>query len=123
VLIVGQIDITKLNGHWNNVKTNIALTNERIVHIMKDHSEDFQSFSENINEILHSPDVILDDVRSNLTGMFIKRIELSNINVIVKLSMENDKDKRESSILTMHRIHEREVKRLMKKYPVVYKSE
>ncbi len=52
--------------------------------------------------------------------MFIRHVKQTNINVIVKLSFEEKDSDLESSVITMYRLGEKTLRRLIKRNPVVY---
>ena len=52
--------------------------------------------------------------------MFIRHVKQTNINVIVKLSFEEKDSDLESSVITMYRLGDKTLRRLIKRNPVVY---
>ena len=56
--------------------------------------------------------------------MVIKKVENNNnINVIIRLAIEEDLIHNKNSIMTMYRIREKNLKKLMEKNKVIYKKE
>ena len=121
--IIGRIRNEYVQEYWGEIIPEVVLTEERIGHIREGHAEDYDALSQYISGTIENPDYILDDARSINTGMFIKCIDAAKgINVIVKLECENSKSLYMSSVITMYRLGRGTLKRLLKKYRVVYKS-
>lgn len=53
----------------------------------------------------------------------IKQIENSNINIIIRLVLETDNPQFKNSIMTMYRIRNRNLKKLIEKNTLLYKKE
>lgn len=125
VRTIARIENEAITQRWGKVIPEVVLTDERIEHIREGHAEDYEAMRERIPEIIQYPSFILEDNRVQNTAMFIKHIETTNANVVVKLEIEDQKDDPEllSSVITMFRLGNRSLKRLLKKYPVLYKSE
>lgn len=121
---IGKIDIKKFEGISKNIITNeVILTNERYLHIIEGHKEDFEIYANIIPEILINPDYILKDHKNENTAMVIKHTKDSNINIIIKLAIEKDKIHNKNSIMTMYRVRNRNLKKLQEKNKTIYKKE
>ena len=117
---IARINTEMLAGKWGPVREKVVLTDDRIKHILLYHAEDYALLSKHIPAAIHSPTFILEDSKNANTAMFIKQVEDTNMNVIVKLALKDDEPSLESSIITMHRLGATTLKRLVKKNPIVY---
>ena len=75
-----------------------------------------------LTEIIEKPDYILKDYKNENTAMVIKKVKNTNVNVIVKLAIVEDKIHRKNSIMTMYRIRDKNLKKLMEKNKTIYKK-
>ena len=121
---IGKIDRKKFASICVNIETDeLVLTNERLMHILERHKEDFELYFDNLLDIINYPDYILKDYKNNNTAMIIKHINENNVNVIIRLAVENDKIHCKNSIMTLYRIRDKNLKKLMQKNKCVYKIE
>lgn len=111
-------DVVKWYGE---IKRNVYLSDERIHHIFEHHPDDYGKYKDFIAEAIQQPDIILNESKHPMTAMFVKRIESSGMNVIVKLALATDDGDR-SFVVTMHAIGEKRLKRLKKAHKVIYNS-
>ena len=124
VRYIGKIDRKILNSEFGNLKTDeVVLTDERKLHIQERHPNDFALFDKNCRSILTSPDLVLKDVKHENTAFIIKHVEQTNINVILKLSVLDDKKHPKNSIMSAYRIRDKNVKKLEKTHKTLYKKE
>lgn len=123
------INIGKINKElFKEISTSILtddviLTNERYVHIIEKHQEDFEKYINILPEVLKEPDYILKDYKNDNTAMVIKHIEDTNINIILKLAITDDKIHTKNSIMTFYRVRDKNVKKLQEKNKTIYKKE
>ena len=101
----------------------VILTNERYIHIIERHKEDFEKYVNILPEILEEPDYVLKDYKNDNTAMVIKHIEDTNINIILKLAIINDRIHTKNSIMTFYRVRDKNIKKLREKNKTVYKKE
>lgn len=121
---IGKIDKNKFETISNNIATeDVILTIERYHHILERHREDFELYFNRAKEIINNPDYILKDNKNENTAMVIKHIEETNINIIIRLAVENDKIHSKNSIMTFYRIRDKNLKKLMQRNKCVYKKE
>ena len=120
-IIVGKIDMEIFkNISYNLITDEVILTNERYLHIIEGHKED----SNILSQIIIEPNYILEDYKNKYTVMVIKKVENNNnINVIIRLAIGEDLIHNKNSIMTMYRIREKNLKKLMQKNKVIYKKE
>lgn len=122
---VGKINMKIFkNISYNLITDEVILTNERYLHIIEGHKEDFMIYSNMLSQIIIKPNYILEDYKNKYTVMVIKKIENNNnINVIIRLAIAEDLIHNKNSIMTMYRIREKNLKKLMEKNKVIYKKE
>ena len=122
---VGKINMKIFkNISYNLITDEVILTNERYLHIIEGHKEDFMIYSNMLSQIIIEPNYILEDYKNQYTVMVIKIVENNNnINVIIRLAIEEDLIHNKNSIMTMYRIREKNLKKLMEKNKVIYKKE
>lgn len=121
---IGKLDKNKFKDISTNIITeDVILTAERYEHIIERHKEDYELYFSSAIEIINNPDYILKDNKNTDTAMVIKHIEDTNINIIIRLAIENDEIHCKNSIMTFYRIRDKNVKKLMEKNKTVYKKE
>lgn len=122
---VGKINMKIFkNISYNLITDEVILTNERYLHIIEGHKEDFMIYSNMLSQIIIEPNYILEDYKNQYTVVVIKKVENNNnINVIIRLAIEEDLIHNKNSIMTMYRIREKNLKKLMEKNKVIYKKE
>lgn len=121
---IGKINLKIFKSISNNIITDeVILTNERYSHIMEGHKEDFLIYSNILSQIIIEPDYVLEDYKNKDTALVIKKTENSNINVIIRLAISENLVHNKNSIMTMYRIREKNLKKLMKKNKIIYKKE
>ena len=121
---IGKIDTKKFIELCSEISTEeVILTKERLEHIKEKHKEDLKLCFNKLDYIIKEPDYILEEVKNELTAMIIKHIENTNINVILKLAMKNDNIHTKNSIMTLYRIRDKNLEKLIKKNKIIYKKE
>ena len=121
---IGKLDRNKIGKYGNKIITDeVILTYERHEHILEKHKKDFELYSYCMKEIIERPDYILEDTKNDNTIMSIKHIKNTNINIIIRLAIENNEKHSKNSIMTFYRIRDKNLKKLMKKYKTIYKDE
>lgn len=121
---LGKIDITLLEREYGKIRTDeIIITNERIIHIKERHPEDFELFNKYGVESVRCPDMIIKDEKHEGTIFMIKKLPDTNLNVIVRVVLEMDKEEVKNSVMTFYRIRERNLRKLEEKNKVLYKRE
>ena len=120
MLKVGEIDRAKLASMYSSLPSgNLILTAERLAHIRARHPEDADLFIRYGEQVIQDPDLILNDDKNRSTVMYIRAIESTNLNIIVRLALAEDAGK-SHSIMTAYRLGEKTVKRLKKKNKILY---
>lgn len=121
---IGKIDTKILEGEFGKIQTDeIVVTNERIEHIKERHPEDYALFEKYGKESVVSPDLIIKDIKHEGTVFMVKRLPETNLNVVVRVVLEQDDNKLKNSIMTFYRIREQNLKKLIKKNGLLYKKE
>ena len=121
---LGYIDSKKLESEFGKLQTTeIVITNERIAHIQQRHPEDYTLFEKYGVDTAIDPDYIIKDEKNKGTVFMIKKLEGTNLNVVVRLVLCDDDSKLKNSIMTFYRIRDKNLKKLEKKNKVLYKKE
>ena len=124
VQYIGKIDKELLEKEFGVLNTSdVVLTDERKVHIKKQHPNDFEIFEKNREDVVTHPQIILKDEKNSNTIFMIKHIADTNLNIVVKLSVVDDTKHPQNSIMTSYRIRDKNLKKLEKRNKVLYKSE
>ena len=103
----------------------VILRDERIEHIKEGHPEVVEIIKKHAKDIIESPNYILKDAIREETILCVKKIEEnSNINVVIKLALEDSKDKKrnKNSIITSFLMNDKRLKRELKKKECIYKN-
>ena len=118
-----SLDKSKLKTDFENIKTDVVvITSEREEHIQNHHPLDYKMFSSHLINIILDPDYILKDEKNSNTALFIKQIEIYNVNVVIKLVMNDDKEDNKNSIITFYRLRDRTLKKTLEKNKIIYKK-
>jgi len=121
---IGKIDLNKIGKYKDKVVTDeVVLTEERRIHILGNHINDYEKIMKNINKVILNPREILEDHKNINTLLFIDKIEENNLNVIIKLSTVNNEKHPKNSVMTAWIIRESNLKKLRKKNKIIYKRE
>ena len=123
--IIGKLDINKL-GKYKYLVTceEVILTDERKKHIIDKHRKHYDLFLDYLPDIIYNPDYILEDTKNENTIMLLKEVIEGNkrIKVIIKLAVENTKNRRFNSIITYWNIRERDYDKTIAKGEIIYKK-
>ena len=118
---LGKLNLKLLKNKFLNLKTDeIIVTHERIKHIKQRHMEDYELFLRYGKQCVQ-PDIILKDEKNLGTIFMIKRISETNLNVIVRLALNSDKEGLKNSVMTFYRVRDKNLKKLMEKHEILYK--
>ena len=121
---IGKLDKSKISNYAKKIITDeVVLTNERLKHILDNHKKDFELYFNNAKEIIEQPDYILEDIKNINTVMFIKHIQDTNINNIVRLAVGNDNKHPKNSIMTFYRLRNSNLRKMVNKNKTIYKNE
>lgn len=122
---IGKIDLDIYKCVTKDITTDeVIITDERIQHIKDRHPGVYERFGKYLNEIVSSPDYIIESSKPN-SAVILKQIPTENgfTKTAMRLHTSSDEPSRKNSILTFIEIDERDWKRLIKNKKVLYKRE
>ncbi len=121
---IGKLDRTKLGEYSKKIVTeDVILTDERKLHILEDHKQDYETIISNIKRVVLNPQEVLEDIKNKDTLFFIGKLAKNNLNVVVKLNTTNNKKHPQNSVMTAWIIRNKNLKKLEQKNKSIYKSE
>ena len=121
---IGKIDTEIYKEKFGQIQTDeVIVTNERIEHIKLRHPEDYALFEQYGRECIISPDMVISDEKNAGTAFLIKKLPDTNLNVVLRLVLENEDSNLKNSVMTFWRIRERNLKKLINKNQLIYKKE
>jgi len=121
---IGKIDKNKLGKYAKKIVTDeVIITNERKLHIFRNHKKDYKIIMNNIDKVVVNPVEVLEDSKNKETLFFIGRLNNNNLNVIVKLNTTNDKLHPQNAVMTAWIIRDSNLRKLRQKSKCIYKNE
>ncbi len=121
---IGKLNIELLEEEFGSLTTDeLILTDERDEHIKDHHELDYNIFHKCVSDVIRVPDYILIDAKNKNTVMYIKYIEETNVNIVVRLSLEIEGSGYKNSIITSYRVGAKNLKRFIKNNKILYKKE
>lgn len=121
---LGKIDTSVLEKEFGKIQTrDIIVTGERLEHIKERHPEDYNLFEKYGKLSVENPDFVIKDKKHAGTVFMVKKLEGTNLNVVVRVVLETDDIKLKNSVMTFYRIRERNLKKLIEKNALLYKRE
>ena len=123
--IVGKLNIFLLKNEFEKSKNeDVIITQKQIEHIQfGNHSSDFEYFEKYSNEVISNPDMILRDLNHKDTIMTVKKIENTNLNIIIALSLSDENNIYQNSVITSYRIRDKNLRKLEIKHKLIYKKQ
>ena len=119
----GKINIEVFAEKFGKIQTDaVIVTSERIGHIKEHHPEDYILFEKYGKECISVPDLILSDEKHIGTVFMIKKLQDSNLNIVLRLVLETDEGNLKNSVMTFWRIRDRNLKKMIEKNAVLYKK-
>ena len=119
-----KLDKNKLGIYANKISTTeVTLTEERKKHIFENHRKDFQRILKNIKKGISYPDEIIEDIKNLDTVFYISKLEMNNLNIVIKLNTKQDKNHPKNSIMTAWIIRDKNLAKLRNKNKIIYKRE
>ena len=85
------------------------------MHIKLRHPEDFELFEKYGLSVVDEPDLIIKDEKNENTVFITKKLENTNLNLIVKVILDNDDKNLKNSVMTFYRIREKNLNKLKKR--------
>ena len=121
---IGDINPEYLGGEFGTLNTTkTVITYERSDHIRDHHPQDYALFMEYGNKTISEPDIVIKDSKNEDTVFMVTRLEGTNVNAVVKLSVVGHSDQRNlNTVLTFFRMRNRNIEKLMKKNKVLYEQ-
>ena len=124
LLIIGKIKKELFSKKYGNIKTEkVIVTCERIRHIQARHPEDYELFIKYRKECIESPDIIINDDKNVETVFMIKKLPDVNLNIVIRLSLKNEENRLDHSVMTCWRVRNKNLVKMMRKNQVLYKKE
>ena len=121
---IGKLNIEPLEAEFGSLTTDeLILTEERDEHIKDHHESDYNLFHKCVFDVINIPDFILKDAKNKNTVMYIKYIEETNVNIVIRLSLEIEGSGYKNSIITSYRVGTKNLKRFIKNNKTLYKKE
>lgn len=106
------------------MRTNqVIITNERIDHIKEHHPNDYELFTQYGADTVANPDMLILDTKNRGTVFAVKKLPQTNLNVVVRLILEEDDPTYKNSIMTFYRLRESNLQKLIEKHKVLYTKE
>ena len=123
--IVGKLHIFLLKTEFEKFKNeDVIITQKQIEHIQfGNHSSDFEYCEKYSTEVISNPDMILRDLNHKDTIMTVKKIENTNLNIIIALSIADEKNIYQNSVITAYRIRDKNLRKLEIKHKLIYKKQ
>ena len=116
IISLGKIDLSLLKDEFGKIQTDeIIITEERINHIKMRHPEDYSLFNIYGAICVKDPDYIIKDGKHDGTIFMVKKLEDTNLNVVVRIALETDDKGIMNSVMTFYRIRERNLIKLIRK--------
>ena len=105
------------------ITDDLVVTDERIQHIKQRHPEDYELFEKYGKSAINDPDLVIKDTNNNGTVFIVKKLEKTNLNVVVRMVLAEDNPEYKNSIMTFYRIRERNLEKLINKHSLIYIKE
>ena len=122
---VGKIDREIYKCVTEDIVTDeVVITDERIKHTEENHSGDYKSYGQYLQEIVKAPDYIFSGNRPK-TALILKHIPEvdEKFKTILRLLTSEDDKNFKNSIITFMKIDDKEWNRLIRNKKILYKSE
>ena len=122
---VGKIDRNIFSCITEDIVTDeVIITEKQIAHIRERHPNDYERYSGFFQEIISSPDYILEANKPN-TAVLLKEIrdESEFFKTILKIATSIDEAGYKNSIITFMKIDTKEWNRLLRNKRILYKRE
>ena len=121
---IGKLNTEFLEVEFGKLATDeLILTDERDDHIKERHDRDYNSFHQCVYDIIKRPDTVLKDSKNQNTVFYIKYIEETHLNIVIRLSLEIENTNRKNSIITSYQLGAKTLKRLKKNNKTLYNKE
>ncbi len=124
MILFGKLGFYILEKTFGHLQTNeVIVTENRLKHIQERHPEDFALFMEYWESCVQEPDYIVKDQKNDETVFMIKKLETSNLNLVLRLALAKNPQGYKNAVITCYRIRESNLKKLLEKNLTLYKGE
>ena len=124
IKLLGKIDTSRLEKEFEKIQTDeIIVTKERLIHIQQRHPQDYNLFVKYGQDCVQNPEYIIKDEKNMGTVFMVKRLADTNLNVVVRVALETDKEGLKNSVMTFYRLRESNLRKLIEKNKLLYKKE
>ena len=114
--IIGKIDIEIYRCVTADIQTSdVIITQQQIEHIQERHPNDYERYFKYVNEILESPDYILEANKPN-TAFILKHI-------ILRLKTSQYPIGYKNSVITFLKVDDKRYNRYLRTKKILYKNE
>ena len=123
--IIGKIDIEIYRCVTADIQTSdVIITQQQIEHIQERHPNDYELYFKYVNEILESPDYILEANKPN-TAFILKHIcdNGKNYQLILRLKTSQDPIGYKNSVITFLKVDDKRYNRYLRTKKILYKNE
>ena len=122
VKILCELNLKLLEPEFGLLNTSeVVLTPKRAKHIMERHPSDYALFEAYGIETITESDIIIRDMEHENTVFMVLKLEVINMNAIVRLSIAGvDDDRLKNSVMTFYRIRTKNLAKLVAKHKVLY---
>ena len=126
---IGKINIKLFEKISNKLITDVVvLTDKQREHIKERHPEILEKYEKYFLDVIEKPDYILKDNSRENTALILKTIivndeKIGNVNLVLRLAIENDKEHDKNSIITCIPVGKNRLKSYIKNGKIVYKYE
>ena len=123
--IIGKIDIEIYRCVTADIQTSdVIITQQQIEHIQERHPNDYERYFKYVNEILESPDYILEANKPN-TAFILKHIcdNGKNYQLILRLNKSQYPIGYKNSVITFIKVYDKRYNRYLRTKKILYKNE
>ena len=121
---IGKLDTDIFREEFGELITDeLILMDERDEHIKERHESDYDLFHKWVERVISIPDFILKDIKNDNTVFYIKHIEETNMNIVIKLAVETEDKAKKNSIIIAYQLGEKTLDRLRRKNKILYNKE
>ena len=120
---IGKVNLEFFEKGFGKLKTDdIIVTGERLQHIKTRHPNDYDLFEKYGKISVTEPDYVIKDCKNAGTVFMVKKMMNTNLNVVVRVALNSDKENIKNSILTFYRLRDRNLNKLIEKNEILYKK-
>ena len=115
--LLGKIGaVNEIRKEFGTLHTSdIIIMDERDKHIRDRHPNDYEFFEKHGKAAVNDPDLVLKDGKNDETVFMVKKLPDTNLNVVVKVAVDNIHPDYKNSILTFYRLRDKNLEKLKKK--------